>query len=134
MELVVQADPLAAKRADRARKAREHYEANKEAERARRRAGMAKARANGGPQSSKYDVDDYVQEWAELTWLGMDAARIIAGSDPSEDWFLTWVLPRVSVARCSSCERIFNPSEAGTLIVCSTSCRAQNNNAWGRHS
>lgn len=131
---VVEADPLAARRAERARKARLSYAENKEAERKRRRDGMARARANGGPQTSIYDVDDYVQEWEELTYLGLDAARIIAGSVPDKRWFLNWVMPRVPVARCSSCGRVFNPSETGTLLVCGKTCGAHNDNAWGRHT
>lgn len=132
MNQVVEADPLAARRAERARKARESYAENRDSERARRRDGMARARANGGPQTSRYDVDDYVQEWEELTWLGLDAARIISGSDPGREWFLTWVMPRVSVSRCSSCGRVFNPSETGTLLACSKTCGIYTDNAWGR--
>ena len=134
MEQVVEADPLAARRAERARKARLNYEENKEAERKRRKDGMARARANGGPKTSKYDVDDYAQEWEELTYLGLDAARIISGSIPSERWFLTWVMPRVSASRCSSCGRVFNPAETGTFLVCSKTCELGSNNEWGRHA
>jgi hypothetical protein len=129
---VVEADPLAAKRAERARKARLSYAENKEAERKRRQVGMARTRANGGPQKSVYDVDDYVQEWEELTWLGRDSASIIDGSIPSDKWFVQWVLPRVSVALCPHCRTYFNPMLAGMLRECSNTCHLAKDNEWGR--
>lgn len=121
MELVVVAD-LAAERARRARKAREDYAAGKDAAREKGRLRKAAWRAAGGAKTTTYDVDDYVQEWEELTYLGRDAASIVNGSRPSYQWFLDWVRPRVTVALCPSCRTLFNPQTTGTLTVCDLLC------------
>jgi hypothetical protein len=97
------------------------YAKNAVAERARKRAATEeRLAALAGVQL--YDIEDYIEEWGELTDLGMSCREIVARSRPSLKWFRENVLLEVDQALCGSCRRFFDP-RAVRGTECSVACR-----------
>lgn len=69
-----------------------------------------------------YDAEDYAEEWMWLTRYGVRSDEIIKRSRPGQKWFREHVQPLVSASRCCSCEKTFNPQEAGNLTRCTQTC------------
>jgi hypothetical protein len=125
------------RRATRAAAARRRYAENLEAERLRCKTAKQVQRRHDGSQFKptpgvNYDAADYAEEWMFLTWLGVRADDIIAGSRPSRDWFNDNVLPLVTRSLCSTCGEEFNPQHAGMLARCARNCGARRprNHPW----
>lgn len=70
-----------------------------------------------------YDVADYVEEFGELTGMGMSCREIIARSIPSQLWFRRQVFPRVNRALCIICHGYFDPNQVNRGTECGVTCR-----------
>ena len=70
-----------------------------------------------------YDPEDYIEEFAELTDLGLSAREIVARCTPPQQWFRRNVFPYVTKALCISCRSYFNMSLVTKGTECSAICR-----------
>ena len=70
-----------------------------------------------------YDSEDYIEEFAELTDLGLSAREIVARCTPPQQWFRKHVFPHVTKALCISCRCYFNLSQVSKGTECSNLCR-----------
>jgi hypothetical protein len=70
-----------------------------------------------------YDVEDYVEEFKELTDMGLSCREIVLRCDPSPMWFRKNVYPHVKRALCITCHRHFNPSAIPRGTECCVTCR-----------
>lgn len=70
-----------------------------------------------------YDVEDYIEEFGELTAMGMSCREIVARSIPSSLWFRRKVFPHVGKAKCIICKGTFDPGKVTRGTECSPVCR-----------
>ena len=70
-----------------------------------------------------YDPLDYIDEFDELTDLGLSVREIVARSQPSQTWFHKHVFPHVHRALCISCRCFFDLSRVTRGTECSSICR-----------
>lgn len=70
-----------------------------------------------------YDAKDYIEEFEELTDLGLSCREIVTRSIPSANWFRKHVFPYAKKAICINCRCYFNPSVIRRGTECSAMCR-----------
>jgi hypothetical protein len=113
-------------KADRAKRARERYAERK----ARGELAPRSPKPEGykpRPRRSKFDAEDYAEEWRWLTQIGMPAEQIITRSNPSRVWFFEHVRMLVTDAICT-CGDHFNPADSRQLTRCNKACGLDNGN------
>lgn len=74
-------------------------------------------------KQEKFNGEDYAEEFLfNTSVLGMAARDIISRSKPGPSFFRDDVRFRVTVVRCGSCRRYFDPAVTGTFPECSPEC------------
>lgn len=97
---------------------RARYNSSPEAKRA-----TALKRYHEQKEKEEFNAEDYAEEFLfNTSVLGMGARDIISGSRPGASFFRHVVRPRLSLVRCSSCRRYFDPAMTGTFPECSPEC------------
>lgn len=82
-------------------------------------------KAKSSRSHSPYDPEDYAEEWAMLTRLGMVGRDIIQRSTPGQAWFVRHLLAVVPSAICCRCGDLFDVQKAHSLITCAW-CKSGN--------
>lgn len=70
-----------------------------------------------------WDAEDYAEEFEELVRAGMSSEVIVRRSDPSQAWYVSCVLPLISVSRCAKCDTLYDPLKSDDLFRCKN-CKA----------
>jgi hypothetical protein len=75
------------------------------------------------PGAVVYDAEDYLEEFSELTDLGMSCREIVARSAPSLTWFRQHIFPHAPRALCIICHGYFTPAQITRGTECGSACR-----------
>ena len=111
------------RRAHKAAVERKRYMENREREQERCKAAKYVQRHGPAPVGTRtYDAEDYAEEWAFLTALGVRGDEIIRRSHPDRSWFVRNVKPLVNRSLCSACGGPFDPRGATSLTRCAMTC------------
>ena len=89
----------------------------------RNRAAVLARKKELGSNPAEYDVEDYTQEFRELTALGLSCREIVTRCTPTQAWFREHVFPFVDRAQCGVCRGYFDPRTVTSGLECGVDCR-----------
>lgn len=82
-----------------------------------------KSKARMGNQNGrKFDPEDYAEEFALLTSIGMVSSEIIRRSNPSRAWFQENIRDLVEWSICEHCNLPYRVKDSHSITVCASYC------------